>query len=141
MPKVGFESTVEASARAKTFHALDRSATVTGVQKFTLRKYFSHISKITGLSLADDSVTNTQRFYRRKRKCWFAPWICISSLEYWNVLCPVAQTFGEMVLNLRVQLQFIFDLEQNIFWILTLASKVSLSTYVENVTQDGELEK
>jgi hypothetical protein len=31
MPWVGFESTIPASERAKTVHALDRSATVTGV--------------------------------------------------------------------------------------------------------------
>jgi hypothetical protein len=30
MPRVGFQPTVPASARAKIFHALDRSATVTG---------------------------------------------------------------------------------------------------------------
>jgi hypothetical protein len=30
MPRVGFESTIPASERAKTVHALDRSATVTG---------------------------------------------------------------------------------------------------------------
>jgi hypothetical protein len=32
MPCVGFESTIPASERAKTLHALDRSATVTGSQ-------------------------------------------------------------------------------------------------------------
>jgi hypothetical protein len=31
MPWVGFEHTVPASERAKTVHALDRSATVTGM--------------------------------------------------------------------------------------------------------------
>jgi hypothetical protein len=31
MPWVGFEPTVPASERAKTVHALDRSATVTGI--------------------------------------------------------------------------------------------------------------
>jgi hypothetical protein len=31
MPEVGFEPTITASARAKTVHALDRSATVTGI--------------------------------------------------------------------------------------------------------------
>jgi hypothetical protein len=30
MPRVGFEPTVPAFARAKTVHALDRTATVTG---------------------------------------------------------------------------------------------------------------
>jgi hypothetical protein len=30
MPRVGFEHTIPASERAKTVHALDRSATVTG---------------------------------------------------------------------------------------------------------------
>jgi hypothetical protein len=30
MPRVGFEPTITASERAKTVHALDRSATVTG---------------------------------------------------------------------------------------------------------------
>jgi hypothetical protein len=35
MPCVGFEHTITASERAKTVHALDRSATVTDRQKFT----------------------------------------------------------------------------------------------------------
>jgi hypothetical protein len=30
MPSVGFELTIPTSERAKTFHALDRAATVTG---------------------------------------------------------------------------------------------------------------
>jgi hypothetical protein len=30
MPRVGFEPTITASERAKTVHALDRSASVTG---------------------------------------------------------------------------------------------------------------
>jgi hypothetical protein len=35
MPCVGFESMIPASERAKTVHALDRSATVTGCIDFT----------------------------------------------------------------------------------------------------------
>jgi hypothetical protein len=35
MPSVGFESTIPASERAVTVHALDRSATVTGEFLFT----------------------------------------------------------------------------------------------------------
>jgi hypothetical protein len=31
MPCVGFETTIQASEQAKTVHALDRSATVTGM--------------------------------------------------------------------------------------------------------------
>jgi hypothetical protein len=34
MPCVGFEPTIPASERAKTLHALDRSATVTGFNLF-----------------------------------------------------------------------------------------------------------
>jgi hypothetical protein len=39
MPYVGFESTIPASERAKTVHALDRSATVTGITKFRNKYY------------------------------------------------------------------------------------------------------
>jgi hypothetical protein len=39
MPWVGFETTVPASTRVKTVHALDRSATVTGEFNFRGRKY------------------------------------------------------------------------------------------------------
>jgi hypothetical protein len=35
MPSVGFEPTIPASERAKTVHALDRSATVTGFNSLT----------------------------------------------------------------------------------------------------------
>jgi hypothetical protein len=35
MPEVGFEPTITASERAKTVHALDHSATVTGHNKLT----------------------------------------------------------------------------------------------------------
>jgi hypothetical protein len=38
MPCVGFEHTIPASERAKTFHALDRSATVTG--RFNYSVYY-----------------------------------------------------------------------------------------------------
>jgi hypothetical protein len=38
MPCVGFEPTISASERAKTVHALDRSATVTG-SEFDLSKF------------------------------------------------------------------------------------------------------
>jgi hypothetical protein len=46
MPWVGFEPTISASERAKTVHALDHSATVTGLFSFTsisLSKYSSEI--------------------------------------------------------------------------------------------------
>jgi hypothetical protein len=33
MPYVGFEPTIQASKRAKTVYALDRSATVTGISE------------------------------------------------------------------------------------------------------------
>jgi hypothetical protein len=33
MPRLGFEPTITASERAKTVHALDRSATVTGTYR------------------------------------------------------------------------------------------------------------
>jgi hypothetical protein len=35
MPRVGFEPTVPVSARSKTVHDLDRSASVTGYLQFT----------------------------------------------------------------------------------------------------------
>jgi hypothetical protein len=38
MPWVGFEPTIPASERSKTVHALERSATVTGLIKFTQTK-------------------------------------------------------------------------------------------------------
>jgi hypothetical protein len=38
MPWVGFEHTIAASEPAKTVHALDRSATVTGTEKALLFK-------------------------------------------------------------------------------------------------------
>jgi hypothetical protein len=38
MPWVGFEPIVPASKRAKTVHALDRSATVTGSDKYNTLK-------------------------------------------------------------------------------------------------------
>jgi hypothetical protein len=38
MPRVGFESTILASKRAKTVHALDHSVTVTGIRIHTERK-------------------------------------------------------------------------------------------------------
>jgi hypothetical protein len=41
MPSVGFEPTIAASERAKTVHALDRSATVTSLVFITLSYYVS----------------------------------------------------------------------------------------------------
>jgi hypothetical protein len=38
MPSLGFEPTIPASERAKTVHALDRSATVTGNTKIDFYK-------------------------------------------------------------------------------------------------------
>jgi hypothetical protein len=37
MPRVGFKHTISASARAKTVHALDRSATVTGISYYHIK--------------------------------------------------------------------------------------------------------
>jgi hypothetical protein len=39
MPCVEFEPTIPASERAKTAHALDRSATVTGNEGYLLQSY------------------------------------------------------------------------------------------------------
>jgi hypothetical protein len=39
MPWVGFEPTIPASERAKTVQALDRTATVTGIGRFTIKNY------------------------------------------------------------------------------------------------------
>jgi hypothetical protein len=39
MPCLGFEPTIPASERAKTVHALDRLATVTGQGQFTFLFY------------------------------------------------------------------------------------------------------
>jgi hypothetical protein len=39
IPCVGFEPTIPASERTKTLHALDRSATVTGIRDFTAFNY------------------------------------------------------------------------------------------------------
>jgi hypothetical protein len=39
MPRVGFEPTITASERAKTVHALDRSATVTGNESIAGNNY------------------------------------------------------------------------------------------------------
>jgi hypothetical protein len=44
MPRFGFETTVPASARAKRFHVLDRSVTVTGITLYNLVK-ITDISK------------------------------------------------------------------------------------------------
>jgi hypothetical protein len=35
MPRIGFEPTIKSSERAKTVHILDRSATVTGILRYT----------------------------------------------------------------------------------------------------------
>jgi hypothetical protein len=39
MPRIWFERTIPVFERAKTFRALDRAATVTGLVTFTLSKY------------------------------------------------------------------------------------------------------
>jgi hypothetical protein len=57
MPCVGFELTIPASERAKTVHALDRSATVTGVQKLG-----SIINKKLYSVYMDGSAMNTSTF-------------------------------------------------------------------------------
>jgi hypothetical protein len=46
MPEVGFEPTITASERAKTVHALDSSATVTGSK---IRKILNSDSKVMQL--------------------------------------------------------------------------------------------
>jgi hypothetical protein len=45
MPRVGLEPTITASERAKTVHALDRSATVTGTQNTYLEQIYSLLQK------------------------------------------------------------------------------------------------
>jgi hypothetical protein len=50
MTRVGFETTVPGSALAKTVHALDRSATVTGTRHITASKY-SAIANLHNLQL------------------------------------------------------------------------------------------
>jgi hypothetical protein len=44
MPWVGFEATIPASERAKTVHALDRSATVTGRMVYAFVQYSSLVA-------------------------------------------------------------------------------------------------
>jgi hypothetical protein len=41
MPWVGFKPTIPASERPKTVHALDRSATVTGIYYTTIEKIYN----------------------------------------------------------------------------------------------------
>jgi hypothetical protein len=43
MPRVGFQPTITASERAKTVHALDRSATVTGADVHDTRQLYTYI--------------------------------------------------------------------------------------------------
>jgi hypothetical protein len=45
MPWMGLEPTIPGSERAKTVHALDRSATVTGTPVSTLRNYYYELWK------------------------------------------------------------------------------------------------
>jgi hypothetical protein len=40
MPRVGFESTMPVLERAKTFHTLDRAATVLGIWEYSLHKFW-----------------------------------------------------------------------------------------------------
>jgi hypothetical protein len=58
MPSVGFEPTIPASERAKTVHALDRSATVTG--KF---HFYAGIVKI---KVVKDQVLPLSVFDRKR---------------------------------------------------------------------------
>jgi hypothetical protein len=43
MPWMGFEATIPASERVKTFHALDSPATVTGINQFLGLQIMLHI--------------------------------------------------------------------------------------------------
>jgi hypothetical protein len=54
MPWVGFETTVQASEQAKTVHALDRSATVTGTDWSSI---LNHISFDSGVHNMTFTVT------------------------------------------------------------------------------------
>jgi hypothetical protein len=45
MPRVGFESTIPASKRAKTVHALYHSATMTGIPQYSLFKFSQHVER------------------------------------------------------------------------------------------------
>jgi hypothetical protein len=44
MPRLGFEPTIPVFERAETVHALDRAATVTGIQMSTLLYFSRHCS-------------------------------------------------------------------------------------------------
>jgi hypothetical protein len=50
MPLVGFETTIPVSERAKTFHALDRAATVTAIAYNSSTSYMA-LQPIWGLGL------------------------------------------------------------------------------------------
>jgi hypothetical protein len=76
MPYVRFEPTIPASERAKTVHALDRSATVTGKNHFANLQFY--ISRITFLEL---------RTRKNKKFCVFWAWIWGNEANYTNVLC------------------------------------------------------
>jgi hypothetical protein len=61
MPCVAFEPTITASERTKTVHALDRSATVTGIPPFTKPKYLLLCSQdLTPVIYAELNYTNPQ---------------------------------------------------------------------------------
>jgi hypothetical protein len=47
MPSMAFEPTIPAFERAKTVHALDRSATVIGMFLYTALKILAHFSYVS----------------------------------------------------------------------------------------------
>jgi hypothetical protein len=47
MPLAGLEPTIPVFKRAKTFHALDRAVTVTGITCIYQEKFFANFSKYT----------------------------------------------------------------------------------------------
>jgi hypothetical protein len=53
MPRVGFEPTIPASRRAKTVHALDQSAIVTGESLLNILKSLPSVSLLDPLTDCD----------------------------------------------------------------------------------------
>jgi hypothetical protein len=59
MPCMGFETTIPASKRTKTIHALDHSATVTGLAPIS-RHYFTTIAVKIGVQSEQQSSLKRQ---------------------------------------------------------------------------------
>jgi hypothetical protein len=76
MPWVGLEPTIQAAERAKTVHALDRSATVTGPEKNRSPNFLSvqfeislQSEKSETLVCMRNEVSKTIKFERLQ--CWY----------------------------------------------------------------------